>query len=106
MVEIGGMPILWHIMKIYGHYGFTEFVICLGYKGYVIKEFFANYFLHSSDVTLHLAENRVEVHRKAAEPWRVSNRRHAGLVGGCGPGTASALLRLVSRTRLVPARKP
>src|SRR5436309_7014912 len=72
MVEIGGMPILWHIMKIYGHYGFNDFVVCLGYKGYVIKEFFANYFLHSSDVTLHLAENRLEVHRKAAEPWRVT----------------------------------
>jgi glucose-1-phosphate cytidylyltransferase len=72
MVEIGGMPILWHIMKIYGHHGFTDFVVCLGYKGYVIKEFFANYFLHSSDVTLHLADNRIEVHRKAAEPWRVT----------------------------------
>ena len=72
MVEIGGMPILWHIMKIYGHYGCTDFIICLGYKGYLIKEFFANYFLHASDVTLHIAENRMEVHRKAAEPWRVT----------------------------------
>ena len=72
MVEIGGMPILWHLMKIYGHYGFNEFIICLGYKGYVIKEFFSNYFLHTSDVTLHLAENRVEVHRNAADPWHVT----------------------------------
>ena len=72
MIEIGGMPILWHIMKIYGHYGFREFIICLGYKGYVIKEYFANYFLHTSDVTLHLAENRMEVHHGRAEPWRVT----------------------------------
>ncbi|MBV8773831.1 MAG: glucose-1-phosphate cytidylyltransferase [Deltaproteobacteria bacterium] len=72
MVEIGGMPILWHIMKIYGNQGFTDFIVCLGYKGYVIKEFFANYFLHSSDVTLYLADNRMEVHRKTAEPWRVT----------------------------------
>jgi glucose-1-phosphate cytidylyltransferase len=72
MIEIGGRPIIWHIMKIYGHFGATDFIICLGYKGYVIKEFFANYFLHTSDVTFHLAENRVEVHRQTAEPWRVT----------------------------------
>lgn len=72
MVEIGGKPVLWHIMKIYSHYGFTDFIICLGYKGYFIKEYFANYFLHMSDVTFHLAENRMEVHREAAEPWRVT----------------------------------
>lgn len=72
MVEIGGRPILWHIMKIYSHYGFNDFVICLGYKGYMIKEYFANYFLHMSDVTFHLAENRMEVHRETAEPWRVT----------------------------------
>src|SRR5215467_8705190 len=72
MIEIGGRPILWHIMKIYSHYGFNDFIICLGYKGYVIKEYFANYFLHMSDVTLHIAENRMEVHRKTAEPWRVT----------------------------------
>ncbi|PSO23645.1 glucose-1-phosphate cytidylyltransferase [Bradyrhizobium sp. MOS002] len=72
MVEIGGRPILWHIMKIYSHYGFHEFVICLGYKGYMVKEYFANYFLHMSDVTFHLAENRMEVHRETAEPWRVT----------------------------------
>lgn len=72
MVEIGGRPILWHIMKIYSHYGFNDFIVCLGYKGYVIKEFFANYFLHMSDVTFHVAENRMEVHRQTAEPWRVT----------------------------------
>jgi glucose-1-phosphate cytidylyltransferase len=72
MVEIGGRPILWHIMKIYSHYGFHDFVICLGYKGFMIKEYFANYFLHMSDVTFHIAENRMEVHRETAEPWRVT----------------------------------
>jgi len=72
MVEIGGRPILWHVMKTYSQYGHNDFIICLGYKGYVIKEFFANYFLHTSDVTLHLAENRMEVHRNTAEPWRVT----------------------------------
>lgn len=72
MVEIGGRPILWHIMKIYSHYGFNDFIVCLGYKGYVIKEYFANYFLHMSDVTIHLADNRMEVHRQSAEPWRVT----------------------------------
>jgi glucose-1-phosphate cytidylyltransferase len=72
MVEIGGRPILWHIMKIYSQYGFRDFVICLGYKGYMIKEFFANYFLHMSDVTFHLAENRMEAHRRTAEDWRVT----------------------------------
>ena len=72
MVEIGGRPILWHIMKIYSHHGINDFVVCLGYKGYLIKEYFANYFLHMSDVTLDLARNSVEVHRKSAEPWRVT----------------------------------
>jgi glucose-1-phosphate cytidylyltransferase len=72
MVEIGGRPILWHIMKIYAHHGIRDFVVCLGYKGYVIKEYFANYFIHSSDVTFHLAENRVEVHQRNAEPWHVT----------------------------------
>jgi len=72
MVEIGGRPILWHIMKIYSHYGFNDFIICLGYKGYLIKEYFANYFLHMTDVTFHLAENRMEIHRETAEPWRVT----------------------------------
>jgi glucose-1-phosphate cytidylyltransferase len=72
MIEIGGRPILWHIMKIYSQFGHNDFVICLGYKGYMIKEYFANYFLHMSDVTLHLAENRMEVHRETAEPWRVT----------------------------------
>jgi glucose-1-phosphate cytidylyltransferase len=72
MVEIGGRPILWHIMKIYSHYGFSEFIICLGYKGYAIKEYFANYFLHTSDVTFHLAEDRIDIHRNTAEPWHVT----------------------------------
>src|SRR5258708_1294824 len=72
MVEIGGRPILWHIMKIYNHHRFNDFIVCLGYKGYVIKEFFANYFMHMSDVTFHVAENRMEVHRRTAEPWRVT----------------------------------
>lgn len=72
MVDIGGYPILWHIMKIYEAHGISDFVICLGYKGYFIKEYFANYFLHMSDVTIDLASNAVEVHRKRAEPWRVT----------------------------------
>lgn len=72
MVEIGGMPILWHIMKIYSHYGINDFVICLGYKGYVIKEYFNNYFLHMSDVTFCMSENKMKVHRKNAEPWNVT----------------------------------
>jgi glucose-1-phosphate cytidylyltransferase len=72
MIEIGGRPVLWHIMKIYSSQGIDEFVICLGYKGYVIKEYFANYFLHMSDVTIDLAHNKVEVHQKGAEPWKVT----------------------------------
>lgn len=72
MIEIGGKPILWHIMKIYSHYGITDFVICLGYKGYVIKEYFANYFLHMSDVTFDMQNNNMEVQQKYVEPWRVT----------------------------------
>jgi len=72
MVEIGGRPILWHIMQIYARHGVDEFVICLGYRGYMIKEYFANYHLHRSDVTIDLAGNAVEVHRAEAEPWRVT----------------------------------
>lgn len=72
MVEIGGMPILWHIMKIYTAGGITDFVICLGYKGYLIKEFFANYFLHTSDVTVDMSKNSLEVHCSRSEPWRVT----------------------------------
>ena len=72
MIEIGGKPILWHIMKTYSHHGIHDFVICLGYKGYVIKEYFSNYFLHSSDVTFDMRSNRMEVHHKHAEPWRVT----------------------------------
>ena len=72
MVEIGSKPILWHILKIYSNHGITDFVICLGYKGYIIKEYFANYFLHSSDVTFDLATNSMDVHHKNTEPWRVT----------------------------------
>ena len=72
MVEIGGKPILWHIMKMYSSYGINDFIICCGYKGYVIKEYFANYFLHQSDVTFNMSENRMEVHEKRAEPWKVT----------------------------------
>jgi glucose-1-phosphate cytidylyltransferase len=72
MIEIGGKPILWHIMKTYAAHGITEFVICLGYKGYMIKEYFANYFLHMANVTFDLASNHMEVHRGASEPWRVT----------------------------------
>lgn len=72
MVEIGGRPILWHIMKIYSSFGINEFIICLGYKGYVIKEYFANYFLHMSDVTFDMSRNDMEVHQNNAEPWRVT----------------------------------
>ncbi len=72
MIEIGGKPILWHILKMYSAHGVNEFVICCGYKGYIIKEYFANYFLHMSDVTFDMANNRMEVHHKHAEPWRVT----------------------------------
>jgi glucose-1-phosphate cytidylyltransferase len=72
MIEIGGKPILWHIMKIYSSHGINDFVICCGYKGYVIKEYFANYFLHMSDVTFDMASNKMDVHQRNAEPWRVT----------------------------------
>ena len=72
MVEIGGKPVLWHILKIYSHFGINDFIVCLGYKGYMVKEFFANYFLHTSDVTFDLAQNRMEVHHRHTEPWRVT----------------------------------
>ena len=72
MVEIGGMPILWHIMKIYSAAGIHDFIVCLGYKGYMIKEYFANYFLHSADVTIDLAANSIECHHKRTEPWRIT----------------------------------
>tara|TARA_R110002096_G_scaffold436018_1_gene665134 strand:- start:14482 stop:15258 length:777 start_codon:yes stop_codon:yes gene_type:complete len=72
MVEIGGKPILWHIMKTYSHYGINDFIICCGYKGYVIKEYFANYFKHQSDITFNMKENKMIVHEKRAEPWTVT----------------------------------
>lgn len=72
MVEIGGKPLLWHIMKIYSAHGIKDFAVCLGYKGYLIKEYFANYFLHTSDVTFDIANNKMEIHQNKAEPWRVT----------------------------------
>ena len=72
MIEIGGRPILWHIMKIYSSYGINDFIICCGYRGYLIKEYFANYFLHMSDVTFDMANNKMEVHNQYAESWKVT----------------------------------
>jgi glucose-1-phosphate cytidylyltransferase len=89
MVEIGGRPILWHILKMYSQHGINDFVICCGYKGYMIKEYFANYFLHMSDVTFDMQGNRMEVHQSVAEPWRVT------LVDtGENSGTGGRLLRV------------
>lgn len=84
MVEVGGKPILWHILKMYSAHGINDFVICCGYKGYVIKEYFANYFLHMSDVTFNMRENRMEVHHKRAEPWNVTlvDTGDASMTGG------------------------
>ena len=84
MVEIGGKPILWHILKIYSSHGINEFIICAGYKGYIIKEYFANYFLHMSDVTIDMTENAMEVHRKKAEPWKITivDTGEATMTGG------------------------
>ena len=84
MIEIGGRPILWHVMKIYSHFGINDFVICLGYKGYVIKEYFANYFMHNSDVTIDARNNTIEYHESSAEPWRVTlvDTGKATLTGG------------------------
>jgi glucose-1-phosphate cytidylyltransferase len=72
MIEIGGKPILWHIMKTYSKFGITDFIVCCGFKGYVIKEYFSNYFLHNSDVTFNMSDNRMEVHHQSAEPWCVT----------------------------------
>ncbi|HNW90457.1 MAG TPA: glucose-1-phosphate cytidylyltransferase [Bacteroidales bacterium] len=72
MVEIGGKPILWHIMKIYSHYGYNEFIVCCGYKGFMIKEYFANYFLHQADVTIDLQKNKIDIHQSNAEPWKIT----------------------------------
>ncbi len=89
MVEIGGRPILWHIMKIYSHFGINDFIVCCGYKGYVIKEYFANYFLHMSDVTFDMQKNAMTVHQSVAEPWKVT------LVDtGDGTGTGGRLRRV------------
>ena len=84
MIEIGGKPILWHIMKLYSAHGINEFIICCGYKGYIIKEYFANYFLHMSDVTFDMKENEMQVHQRNAEPWKVTliNTGENTLTGG------------------------
>ena len=84
MIELGEKPILWHIMKIYSHFGFNDFVICLGFKGYMIKEYFSNYFLHMSDVTFDMRTNAMEVHQRNAEPWRVTlvDTGHDSMTGG------------------------
>jgi glucose-1-phosphate cytidylyltransferase len=84
MIEIGGMPILWHIMKHYSYYGVNEFIICCGYKGYLIKEYFANYFLHTSDITLDIKTNKIVVHQLSAEPWMISliNTGETTMTGG------------------------
>src|SRR5690349_21711951 len=72
MVEVGGLPILWHIMKLYSHHGVNDFIVCLGYKGYVIKEYFANYYLHNADVTFDMKDNKVHYHRTRGDNWRVT----------------------------------
>lgn len=84
MVEVGGNPLLWHIMKIYSHHGINDFIVCLGYKGNMIKEYFANYFMYMSDVTFDMAANRMEVHQNNAEPWRVTlvNTGENSMTGG------------------------
>jgi glucose-1-phosphate cytidylyltransferase len=84
MVEVGGKPILWHIMKMYAHHGVDDFIICCGYKGYMIKEYFANYFLHTSDVTFDMSQNDMHVHQQRAEPWRVTlvDTGEASMTGG------------------------
>lgn len=84
MIEIGGRPLLWHIMKLYGAHGITDFVVCCGYKGYMIKEYFANYFLHMSDVTIDLSDNAMQVHNRTAEPWRITlvDTGEATMTGG------------------------
>ena len=84
MVEIGGRPILWHIMKTYSHYGVNDFIICCGYKGYIIKEYFSNYFMHMSDVTFDLRNNKMKVHRERSEPWQVTlvDTGEATMTGG------------------------
>src|SRR5260221_8862275 len=84
MIRIGNAPILWHIMKLYSHFGLNDFVVCLGYKGYVIKEYFANYFLHVSDVTIDLRNNELQIHQQAADPWKVTliDTGEASMTGG------------------------
>lgn len=96
MVEIGGKPILWHIMKQYSYHGINEFIICCGYKGYVIKEYFANYFMHMSDITFDMKNNEMHVHHKRAEPWKVTlvDTGDSSMTGGACVG-----LRNTSKTK-------
>lgn len=84
MIEVGGKPIIWHIMKIYSTYGVNDFIVCLGYRGYMVKEYFANYFLHQSDVTFDMASNEMHIHQNSAEPWRVTlvDTGEATMTGG------------------------
>src|SRR5260221_3368632 len=84
MIEIGGMPIIWHIMKLYSSFGFNDFVVCLGYKGYIVKEYFVNYFLHKSDVTIDLKNNSLKIHDTQAEPWTITlvDTGHDSMTGG------------------------
>ena len=98
MVEIGGKPILWHIMKSYSAHGITDFVICLGYRGYVIKEYFANFYLHSSDVSFDLLTGDMEVHRSTAEPWRVTliDTGEATMTGGGSGGCSTTSATTIS----------
>ena len=95
MIEIGGRPILWHIMKLYAHHGLTDFVICLGYKGYMIKEYFMNFVLHHSDVTIDAAKNSVTYHQSSAEPWRITlvDTGEATLPVGASRGYATISIR-------------
>src|SRR4051812_50128489 len=94
MIEIGGKPIIWHIMKIYSRYGVNDFVVCLGYKGYLLKEYFANYHLHQTDVTFDIGRNTMEVHRRRAEPWRGTlGGTRMGEVAGGGPRRGAGPLR-------------
>ncbi len=106
MVEIGGRPILWHILKIYAAHGVNDFIICLGYKGYVIKEYFANYFLHASDVTIDLGSNTTEVHHAQAEPWRVTLVDTGRGLDDRRPPEASRAITSVTRRSASPTATP
>ena len=101
MIEIGGRPILWHIMKLFSHYGFNDFVVCLGYKGYVIKEYFANYVLHNADVTVDLDKGAIEYHATNHEPWRVTLVETGAETMTGGPAEAGRALSRPGRALLL-----